>query len=130
MSAENVEIIKGVYERWLRDREIDPGVFHHDFELRTPIMQLENQQRRGAEGYEAWRAANEEVLADDWFEPAEFAQYGERVLVTGWLCLTGRSSGLETRAPAVQLWSFRDGRPSGMTAARTLEEALEAESRG
>ena len=48
------------------------------------------------------------------------------MLVTGWIHLKGKSSGLETREPAVQLWTFSDGKPSSMTAARTLEEALRA----
>ncbi len=125
MARENVDSIKRVYERWARDREIDPNDFDPDFEIRTPIMALENRTHRGYEGYKAWRAANDEVTTDNWFEAAEFLDQGDRVLVTGWIHLKGKSSGLETREPAVQLWTFREGKPSSMTAARTLEEALE-----
>jgi hypothetical protein len=125
MSRERVDAIKRVYERWVRDREIDPGEFHPDFEIRTPIMALENRTHRGYAGYKAWRAANEEVTVDNWFEPAEFEELRDRVLVTGWIHIKGKSSGLETREPAVQLWAFREGKPASMTAARTLEEALE-----
>jgi hypothetical protein len=126
MSRENVEAIKRVYERWNRDREIDPDEFHPDFEIRTPIMELESRRHRGYEGYRAWRAANDEVTADNWFEADEFRDLGDRVLVTGWIHLTGKSSGLETRERAVQLWTFSEGQPSSMTASRTEEEALEA----
>ena len=126
MSRENVEAIRRVYERWGRDREIDPSQFHPDFEIRTPIMDLENRRHRGYDGYKKWRALNDEVTTDNWFEAAEFVDRGDQVLVTGWIRLTGRSSGLETREPAVQLWTFTDGKPSSMTAARTVEEALEA----
>ncbi len=124
--SRNVETIKRVYERWGREREIDPGEFHPEFEIRTPIMELENRRHRGYEGYKAWRAANEEVVSDNWFEPAEFSDLGDRVLVTGWIHIEGKSSGLETREPGVQLWTFTEGKPSSMTAARTREEALEA----
>ena len=126
MSREHVDAIERIYERWGRDREIDPDAFHPDFEIRTPIMELENRSHRGYEGYRTWRAVNAEVTTDNWFEVAELRDLGDRVLVTGWIRLTGKSSGLETREPAVQLWTFADGKPASMTAARTLEEALDA----
>ncbi len=126
MSQENVEAIRRIYERWGREREVDPSAFHPDFEIRTPIMELENRRHRGFEGYKAWRAANDEVTTDNWFEVDEFMDLGDRVLVTGWIRLTGKSSGIETREPAVQLWTFKEGKPASMTARRTLEEALEA----
>ena len=126
MSRANVETIRQVYERWGRDREIDPSMFHPEFEIRTPLMKLEHRQHRGYAGYRAWRAVNDEVTVDNWFEVAEYVDLGDRVLVTGWIRLTGKTSGLETREPAVQLWTFREGKPSSMTAARTLEEALQA----
>ncbi len=59
MSRENVDTIRRIYERWQRDRDIDPGEFHPDFEIRTPIMALENRKHRGYEGYKAWRATND-----------------------------------------------------------------------
>ena len=127
MSQERVELVKRVYERWIRDREIDRDLFDPDFEIRTPMTRLENRTRRGYEGYRAWRAATEEVIEDDWFEPVEYEELGERVLVSGWMHLKGKRSGVEGRERAVQLWSFRGGRPSRMTAARSREEALEAE---
>ncbi len=126
MSRENVETVRRVYERWGREREIDPDEFHPDFEIRTPITRLEGRSHQGYKGYKAWRAANEEVATDNWFEVAELVDLGDRVLVTGWIHMTGKSSGIETRQPAVQLWTFSEGKPSSMTAARTLEEALEA----
>ena len=126
MSRENVEAIKRIYERWNRDREIDPAEFHPEFEMRTPIMELEGRTHRGYEGYKAWRAVNAEVAADNWFEPDEFRDLGDAVLVIGWIRVTGRSSGVETRDTGVQLWTFRDGKPASMTACRTAQEALEA----
>ena len=126
MSRENVDTIKRVYERWGREREIDPDEFHPEFEIRTPIMELENRRHRGYAGYKAWRAANEEAVSDNWFEAAEFADLGDRVLVTGWIHMEGKSSGLEMREPGVHLWTFTGGKPSSMTAARAREEALEA----
>ena len=126
MSQENVDTVRRVYERWERDREIDPTEFDPEFEIRTPIMELENRRHRGYEGYKAWRAANADIATDNWFEVAEFSDLGDRVLVTGWIHLTGKGSGLETREPAVQLWTFTDGKPSSMTAARSLEEAMRA----
>ncbi len=66
------------------------------------------------------------MTTDNWFEASEFRDLGDRVLVTGWIHMKGKSSGLETREPGVQLWTFTDGKPSSMTAARSFEEALEA----
>ena len=126
MSREKVEIVKRIYERWGRERDIDPNEFHPDFEIRTPIMELGKRRHRAYEGYKAWRAANDQVFTNDWFEVDKFVDLGDAVLVAGWLRLTGRSSGIETREPAVQLWTFNEGKPSSMTAARTVEEALEA----
>jgi ketosteroid isomerase-like protein len=123
MSRENVEVIRRIYARWERERDIDPSEFHPEFELRTPIMELENRRHLGYEGYSAWRALNDEVFTDNWFDAAEFVDLGDRVLVTGWLRLTGKKSGIEAREPAVQLWTFKEDKPSSMTVARTVEDA-------
>lgn len=126
MSQENVDTIRRIYERWRRNRDIDPDAFHPEFQLRTPIMQLEDRTHTGPEGYNAWRRSTEDVMADDWFEATDFSEVGECVLVTGALHLKGRGSGLEVRQAAVHIWTFRDGKPASMTACRTREEALEA----
>ena len=127
MSQENVTLAQRIYERWIRERRIDPSDFHTDFDLRTPLVPLANPKWRGFDGYKEWRASAEEVAADDWFEAEGFEDLGsERVLVTGWLHFKGKSSGVETRERAVQLWTFRDGKASSMTSAWTLEQALDA----
>jgi ketosteroid isomerase-like protein len=126
MSRTNVELIKSVYDRWARDRDIDRDVFDPEFEISTPMTRLESRTRRGYHGYQAWRAATDDVASDDWFEPEEFVDLDGRVLVRGWFHFRGRSSGAETRDRAVHLWTFKDARPSSMTFARTLDEALEA----
>jgi hypothetical protein len=130
VSRAHVEAVKRVHDRWLGARSIDADAFHPEFEIRTPLMELGKRTHRGQGGYAAWRAANDEVYTDDWFEAAEFDDLGDRVLVTGWLHLKGRTSGIETREPAVQLWTFREGKPASMTLARTLEEAVEAAGLG
>ena len=129
MSQENVDAVKRVHERWRRDRGFDPSEFVPDFEIRTPIMELGTRLHRGQEGYAAWRASHDEVFTDDRWEVDEFVDLGDRVLVIGSLVLTGRSSGIETRQPAVQLWSFNEGKFASMTIARTAEEALVAVGR-
>jgi hypothetical protein len=126
VSQENVERIRGLYDRWTRDREIDREAFDPEFEISTPMTRLESRTRRGYEGYKAWRAATSDVASDDWFEPDEFVDLDGQVLVTGWFHLKGRASGAESRDRAVQLWTFKQGKPSSMTLARTLEEAIEA----
>jgi ketosteroid isomerase-like protein len=123
---DHVEMLKGIYARWARDREVDPDVFDPEFEINTPMTRLESTTRRGYKGYRAWRAATEEVASDDWFEPEDFTELGDRVVVTGWFHFHGKTSGVETRDRAVQLWGFKQGKPSSLTFARTLEEALEA----
>ena len=126
MSQENVETIRWIYDRWERERQIDVREFDPEFEMRTPSMKLEERTHRGYEGYRAWRADNEEVTSENWFEAESFRDLGDHVLVSGWVRLTGKSSGVQTRDPYVQLWSFRGGKPSRMEVFRTPEEALEA----
>ena len=90
------------------------------------MLEMEGKTRRGREGFEQWRSANDELYSDQSFEAEEFRAHGEAVVVTGWLRLKGRGSGLETREPLVQLWTFRDGKAASVTTARTVEDALAA----
>jgi ketosteroid isomerase-like protein len=126
MSETKVELLQRIYEQWTRDREIDRNLFHPEFEIRTPITRLENRTRRGYDGYRAWRAATSEVATEDWFEPVKFVDLGDEVLVEGRFHFKGKASGAASSDRMVQLWTFTDGRPASMTAARTLAEAREA----
>ena len=124
---DNVETVKRIHERWERERAFDPSDFHPTFELRTPMLAMEGKTRRGRDGFEAWRAANTELYAEEAFEADGYRALDDgAVVVTGRLRLKGRSSGVETCEALVQLWTFADGKASSVTTARTLEEALEA----
>lgn len=66
-----------------------------------------------------------EVMEDIRFEPADFIEVGELVVVPFTLRAKGQRTGIEVEQSAVQVWTVRDAKVSGLELFATLEEALE-----
>ena len=128
MSSENLEIVKRGFAAFNQDgvEGILPFV-HPEFESTTPPeLASEPGTYSGHEGVRRWFDSFYEVMDEISFEPREFHEVGERVVVETTLRARGRSTGLEFGQEAVIVWKLRDGKTIGLEVYPTLEEAMAA----
>jgi ketosteroid isomerase-like protein len=125
MSEENIEVIRTLYDGWLAG---EPGYEHMDPE----IAMVESKTLPGAvEAYgidevrryiESFRKYWEEIR----FEPQEYIDAGDQVLVTARLVGLGKQSGVAVERTWFYVWTLRDGKALRMDGYADRSEALEA----
>jgi ketosteroid isomerase-like protein len=121
-----VEVIRRIYDRWEQERAINPDDFHSEFEMRPLFSAVEGHSYEGIRGYRAWRDDMEQFSEADRYEPEDFVDLGEHVLVTGTWFVTSKITGAPVEATHVHLWIFRDGKPWRWEIYPSKAEALEA----
>jgi ketosteroid isomerase-like protein len=125
MSQENVAVIRAIYDGWLAD---DPGYQRFDPE----ITMIESKALPGAvEAYgidsvrrymESFRRYWEKIR----FEPQEYIDAGDRVVVIARLVGRGKSSGIPVERTWSYVWTLRDGRALRMDGFANRAQALQA----
>jgi uncharacterized protein len=132
VAESNLEIVKkgyealasGGFEEWL-------PYFDPEFEMTTPpALASEPGTYRGPDGVKRWWEEFYEAMEEVRLEPQEFLQVGEHVVVPFEIVTRGRATGLETRMPAVQVWSLRDGKAIRLDVYADLEQAIAAAESG
>jgi ketosteroid isomerase-like protein len=128
MSRENVESVQQGFEALRRDgveavlELVDP-----EFEMATPPeLTLEPSTYRGHAGLRRYFETFYEVMDEVRFEPEEFIDAGDRVVVPVRLVVRGRGTGIETDQRLVIVWTLREGKLVRLHAYRTKAEALAA----
>ena len=111
MSAENVELVRSVYEAWTRDELPGPSeAFDPKIEYVNPPSAVEPGTRRGLaafaqavrdmfSGWETWE-----------IEPERFVSSAEKVAVVVRYRVHWRESGVDVTAHESALWTIRDGK--------------------
>jgi|SRR3954471_6092487 len=129
MSQENVEIIRAIYDGWLAG---DPGYQHFDPE----ISMLESNTLPGAveaHGIDEVRKYIES-FTKYWdeirFEPQEYLDAGDRVVVVARLVGRGKKSGVAVERTWSYVWTLRSGKALRMDSFADRREALEAAGLG
>ncbi len=125
MSQENVEVIRALYEGWLTG---EMGLERLDPE----ISMVESGTLPGAVtayGFEAVKRYMES-FAKHWdeirFEPEEFIDAGDAVVVVARLVGTGKQSGVQVTRSWAYVWTVRNGRALKMVGYADRAEALKA----
>jgi ketosteroid isomerase-like protein len=128
MSQTNLDIVRGIYERWAR------GDFRAGFELYDPYVQLVlRPEFPDARAYcgpdEIRRYMREDFLAD--LEGAtisgeEFLEAGDSVVVRVNQQATGPESGVPVALRYYQIWTFRGRSVIRIESIREREDALAA----
>jgi ketosteroid isomerase-like protein len=102
-------------------------VFDPDFEaVIPPELSAEPDTYRGADGLRRYFAGFEDSLEGVQFVPEDYAEVGDKVIVTVRLRARGVGSGIPVEQTVVQVWSIRDGRALRVEAYRDLESARRA----
>jgi ketosteroid isomerase-like protein len=119
MSRENVDLVHSSYEVLAELREEKPGIlerafresFDAELEVRIPEAYPEGAQVfRGPVGLKRWVDSTREIW-DEWrFEPEEFLDAGDQVVVLVRVVARGGSSGVSLDRKTAHVWTLRDGR--------------------
>jgi ketosteroid isomerase-like protein len=126
--SENVEAMKRGLEALNRDgvdaflEFIDP-----DFETTTPPeLTVEPATYRGREGLRFYFDSFYEIMDEVRFEPEEFIEVGDRVVVPTRLVARGRDTGIEAVQQIVMVWTLRNGKGLRVETFATKDEAVAA----
>jgi ketosteroid isomerase-like protein len=102
-----------------------------DFELTTPPgLAAEPDTYRGPDGMTRYFESFYEAMDEIHFEPHEFREIGDWVVVPFTLTARGRSTGLEAEQFAVMAWQLRDGLAVRLEVFAELSEVLAAVGEG
>jgi ketosteroid isomerase-like protein len=132
MSSENVDLVRRGFEA-LSESGVEGLLpfIHPEFAVTTPPnLASEPDTYRGQEGVRRYFDSFYDAMDDIRFEPDEFLEVGERVVVPFTLRARGRTSGIEVEQHAVQVWEFRDDLAIRVQVYATLAEALDATQGG
>ena len=127
MSLQNVEIVRSALEAWNNgDAETALACADPNIEVREDPTLPDAEVFHGADGLLASVAKGREVLGEVRYEPEEFIDLGERVLIV--LRLTGRGtqSGVPVDQRISQLWTLCEGRVVCLESFFLRAHALEA----
>jgi ketosteroid isomerase-like protein len=128
MSRENVEAARRGFEALERGGVeafldfIDP-----EFETTTPPeLTVEPATYKGREGLRHYFESFYEIMEEVRFEPEEFIDAGDQVVVPARLVARGRDTGIEAVQQLAMVWTIRDGKGLRVDTYATRAEALAA----
>jgi ketosteroid isomerase-like protein len=125
MSQENVELIRSLYDGWLR------GELGLD-KLDREISMVESPTLPGAVSASGIEAVERYLrsFAKHWeqisFQPLEFIEAGGQVVVVARLTGSGKKSGLEVTRTRAYVWTLRGGKALSMVGYGNRADALAA----
>jgi uncharacterized protein len=103
--------MRRVIEAWNRkEQESVMPLFDPDVITDATRRLMNPKTYTGIEGVRAMLADRDEVWEEFRFEPDEFLDAGDRVLVIGRWVGKGRGSGVEVVQPIAHIFTLRDGR--------------------
>jgi ketosteroid isomerase-like protein len=127
VSKENIEIIQRGYEAWTRgDLAAAFDGYDPDVEYWDRADDLDGTVRRGRDALEAAYAELSEVYAEMRFEPKEFIDAGDFVVVPVRMTVRGRGSGAVVEGEQVYVYRLRAGKVTEVREYRDKAEALKA----
>jgi uncharacterized protein len=128
MSRENVDRVRRGFEAFSSGgveallELVDP-----DFETTTPPeLTVEPATYRGHDGLRRYFDSFYEIMEEIRFEPEEFIDAGDRVVVPVCLIARGRGTGIEAEQRLVFVWTVREGKMLRLDSYATKAEALAA----
>jgi ketosteroid isomerase-like protein len=128
MASQNVDIVRGMLEAYSREgAEAVLEFIHPDFHGEVPPeVSAEPDSYDGHEGVRRYFALFSEVIDDLAFEPYEFIEAGDRVLVVSRLSGRGKGSGIPVEMEAYNVGVVRGDKLAAMSAYGSRDAALEA----
>jgi ketosteroid isomerase-like protein len=127
MSNENVEIVRRGYEL-LNRRDIDTWIEHFDPDVEVHDLAgiPDAPVRRGHQALREWVGMIDEVWADARYEPQEFIEADDFVVVGLRAKASGRGSGVPMDVPMFHVFEMQAGKVSRVRAMLDRGDALQA----
>ena len=127
MSEENVELIRRGHEAFRVSGE--EAIFEYldaDIDL-TPVEELlDSETFHGHDGVRRYFQTMRDAFGDFGWEPQEFLDHGDHVLVATRFIAEGRGSGAPVEAMVYNVWTVRQGKAVRVRGYLSRPEALEA----
>ena len=127
MSQENVELIRRGHEAFRDSGE--EAIFeylHADIDV-TPVEELlDTETFHGHDGFRRFFQTMREAFGDFLWEPQEFLDHGDHVLVATRFVAEGRGSGVPVEAMVYNVWTVRRGKAVRVSGYLSRAQALEA----
>ncbi len=126
MSQENIEKLRAGYEAF-NSGDLDGALraVHRDIEFRRPETAMDTAAvLRGVDAVRQYLVPD--AFAEQTFEPEEFIEKGDLVLVRGKGRIRGRGSGIGLEQTVFHVWEIRDGIAVRLEVHLDRQEALEA----
>jgi ketosteroid isomerase-like protein len=129
MSAQDVELLRGLYENWSEGDYSRADVFSPDIELSIeddfPDIMIEPGLPGLRSAMRMWFSAWERPFT---IVAHEFVDLGEQVVVSVTWSAVNKVSGTLVERPGAHLWRFRDGKAVSLKLCRDRAEAVVAAS--
>jgi uncharacterized protein len=127
MSQENVEIVRSGHEAFRDDGE--EAIFKYldaDIDL-TPVAELLDAETfHGHDGVRRYFQSMRDAFGDFGWEPQEFMDQGDHVIVATRFVAEGRGSGAPVEATVYNVWTLRQGKVVRVHGFLSRPQALEA----
>jgi ketosteroid isomerase-like protein len=127
VSEENIAIVRRCFEGWNRqDTSVVEALSHPDVEIDLSARSLNPDVYRGHSGVERLISEVLEIWEEFAFEPEEFVDAGDRVVVIVRARGRGKGSGATADQRIGQVWTLRDGKVAHFRLYVDPNEALSA----
>ena len=128
MSAENVELVRALYEAWngVNGRDKVPAFLSDDFEFVNPPHAVEPGTRRGNDGWSEAMNSLDAAFHEYRHELGEVRDLGDRVLCFTTFVARTSADSIDMRQDEPQLWTVRDAEVTRLQWFHDRAEALEA----
>jgi uncharacterized protein len=126
MSRENVEVVRGVIDGWLRGDPATLELISDDVVYVSPPTMPDGRTYHGHEGVLQWVVDWRQEWTDYELDVLRYRDLGDRVVTVERNRATGKRSGVGVDMQTVSLWTLRDGKVVRWQGYATEEEALEA----
>jgi uncharacterized protein len=126
MSRENVEVVRGVIDGWLRGDPATLELISDDVVYVSPPTMPDGRTYHGHEGVLQWVVDWGQEWTDYELDVLRYRDLGDRVVTVERNRATGKRSGVAVDMQTVSLWTLRNGKVVRWQGYATEEEALEA----
>ena len=125
MSQENVELVRSIYDDWLRG-DFGGDNFDPDISMVESDVIPGATSAHGLDAVLRYMKSFSNYWAEFRLEPQEYIDAGDRVVVVARLSGRGKRSGIDVVREWAYVWTVRDARALRMEAYAHRDEALEA----
>jgi ketosteroid isomerase-like protein len=126
MSEENVEVVRGVIDGWVRGDSATLDLIAENVTYVAPPAMLGGGIYRGHEGVLQWFVDWRREWTDYVMEVESYEDLGDQVLTIERNRATGKRSGVAVDMRTTSLWTLRDGKVTRWEGFPSEEEARKA----